>query len=243
MLFDAKGDWHPEFMGYNRSAPNVPKYTNCNGCYSMVKQADVVLLHYPLGMIMRRSTLLNDLRVYAPRTNPYGPAMTWGIFSITYKDAGLEAEAETYFTKGHALNNRGPFFAWHEGLPTDCADGREPCDHQGCPNFLTGAGGFMQNVIHGYGGVRFLLNGSLALINPRPLPGSTLLRLHHLSFRGALLNLEARSDGWTLALSDRSPETATSLWLTRALPAASPVELVRGHVVTLNGSAVINAFN
>ena len=101
---------------------------------------------------MRRSTLLHDLKIYAPRTDPYGPAMTWGAFSLAFKDAGQRADAAAYFEKGHALNNRGPFFAWHEGLPIDCAGGREPCDHQGCPNFLTGAGGFLQSVVNGYGG-------------------------------------------------------------------------------------------
>eukprot|EP00937_MAST-01D_sp_MAST-1D-sp2_P001773 g1773.t1 len=152
VLYDPALDWHPEFAGYNRSAPNLANYTDCNGCDSMVKQGDAVLLHYPLGLPMRRSTLLHDLRAYAPRTDPYGPAMTWGAFALAFKDAGLHADAAAYFEKGHALNNRGPFFAWHEGLPIDCAGGREPCDHQGCPNFLTGAGGFLQSVINGYAG-------------------------------------------------------------------------------------------
>jgi trehalose/maltose hydrolase-like predicted phosphorylase len=37
-----------------------------------IKQADVVLLGFPLGLAMAPQIRLNDLQYYAPRTDPYG---------------------------------------------------------------------------------------------------------------------------------------------------------------------------
>lgn len=42
-----------------------------------VKQADTVMLGYPLGLQMPLEVRKNDLEVYEPVTDPNGPAMTW----------------------------------------------------------------------------------------------------------------------------------------------------------------------
>lgn len=42
-----------------------------------MKQADTVMLGYPLGFKMPREVRKNDLEVYEPVTDPDGPAMTW----------------------------------------------------------------------------------------------------------------------------------------------------------------------
>lgn len=47
-----------------------------------IKQADVVLLGFPLMMNMSRATRKADLEYYAPRTDPGGPAMTWGMHAV-----------------------------------------------------------------------------------------------------------------------------------------------------------------
>ena len=47
-----------------------------------VKQADVVLLGFPLLWGMPDDVRLNDLTLYEPITDTNGPAMTWGIFAI-----------------------------------------------------------------------------------------------------------------------------------------------------------------
>lgn len=46
-----------------------------------IKQADVVLLGFPLNWNMPEDVRRNDLELYEPITNPEGPAMTWGIFA------------------------------------------------------------------------------------------------------------------------------------------------------------------
>ena len=47
-----------------------------------IKQADVVLLGYPLMWDMPPDVRRNDLELYEPIMNPEGPAMTWGIYAI-----------------------------------------------------------------------------------------------------------------------------------------------------------------
>ena len=42
-----------------------------------VKQADTVMLGYPLGLPMTPEIRRNDLEAYEPVTDPHGPAMTW----------------------------------------------------------------------------------------------------------------------------------------------------------------------
>ena len=47
-----------------------------------IKQADVVLLGYPLMMNMSRAVRKADVEYYSPRTDPGGPAMTWGMHAV-----------------------------------------------------------------------------------------------------------------------------------------------------------------
>lgn len=42
-----------------------------------VKQADTVMLGYPLGLPMTPEVRRNDLEAYEPVTDPGGPAMAW----------------------------------------------------------------------------------------------------------------------------------------------------------------------
>ena len=78
----------------------------------------------------------NDLRYYAERTDPNGPAMTWAMFAVGFKDAGNATAAAANFARGHA-NQQQPFEVWTE-TPTG-----------GTVNFITGAGGFLQSVVSG----------------------------------------------------------------------------------------------
>ena len=60
---------------------------NCFACAGTldergIKQADVVLLGFPLLWQMPDEVRRNDLELYEPITIPEGPAMTWGIFAI-----------------------------------------------------------------------------------------------------------------------------------------------------------------
>lgn len=125
--YDKQLDYHPEFDGYTKKEP--------------VKQADVVLMGFPLLINMAESTRRNDLRIYEAVTSK-GPAMTWSMFSIGNLEIGDITRASTQFTR-QLLNVAKPFNVW-----TELDDGT------GAVNFITGMGGFLQSLLFGYGGFR-----------------------------------------------------------------------------------------
>ena len=123
--------------------------------------------------------------------------MTWMIHSIAYGDLGDDDTAAHYFTKSVVGLVRSPFYVWHEGYNA----------FGGAPNFINGAGMFLVNVAAGYGGVRWnLTDGSLRLQRPRPPPNCSRLVLRRVFYRGAVLNIEARADGWSVGLAEPAPE-------------------------------------
>jgi hypothetical protein len=67
-----------------------------------------------------------------------------------------------------------------------------------CVNFITGAGGLLQAVIFGYGGVRYRM--SSLTINPYVLPNTTSWALRGLKYRGFTLDLEIRPKNVTVTL-------------------------------------------
>ncbi|XP_077066218.1 protein-glucosylgalactosylhydroxylysine glucosidase isoform X1 [Siphateles boraxobius] len=126
--FDPELKYHPEFDGYTQG--------------SRVKQADVVLLGYPLTLPMTPEVRRNDLETYEAVTDPLGPAMTWGMFALGWLELG-EAEKAQKLLQKCFKNIQKPFQVWSES-----ADG------SGCVNFLTGMGGFLQALLFGYTGFR-----------------------------------------------------------------------------------------
>ncbi|XP_069019380.1 protein-glucosylgalactosylhydroxylysine glucosidase isoform X1 [Embiotoca jacksoni] len=126
--FDQESQYHPEFDGYIKGHP--------------VKQADAVMLGYPLGLPMSLEVRRNDLEAYEPVTDPQGPAMTWGMFAIGWLELG-EAEKAQHLLEKCFKNIQGPFQVWSESS-----------DGSGAVNFLTGMGGFLQAVLFGYTGFR-----------------------------------------------------------------------------------------
>ena len=69
--------------------------------------------------------------------------MTWGIFATNWIELGEEAKAAEQFNRSYAPYVRPPFNIW-----TEVQNG------VGAVNFVTGAGGFLQAIVSGYGGVR-----------------------------------------------------------------------------------------
>lgn len=190
--YDSNLDYHPEFKGYNRS--------------DLIKQADAVLMSYPLNVPMNLSTKLNDLLLYASRQDVNGVAMTWPIQSMVALDVGDEEKAAFYFKQSYEVFARPPFYSWHEGNET------EGSDKQGAPNLLTAAGGFLQAVWAGYGGIRFQRDGKMLITNPRPLPNSTYLRLRHLHFKGTTLHISATEDGWSVVMQVPTMSQNLNCW-------------------------------
>lgn len=90
--------------------------------------------------------------------------MTWAMHTVGFLDLQDVAEAEKVFNRSYNLNTREPFKVWSESMP----------GVNGTGNFITGAGGFLQSLINGYGGVRLHFE-SLTISNFYVPPQSTSL--------------------------------------------------------------------
>jgi protein-glucosylgalactosylhydroxylysine glucosidase len=107
-----------------------------------IKQADVNLLAYPLNVVSDRAQIEKDLKYYETRMSPEGPAMGNSVLSTLYAQLGDPEKAYNLFVKSYKANEVPPF-----GVLAETAGGINPY-------FATGAGGMLQAVIFGFGGIR-----------------------------------------------------------------------------------------
>ena len=186
----------------------------------MVKQATAILMGFPYDAnenntngTMSTAVRINDLETYSNFTDKHSVAMTWGMFAVGWLEAGEQAKAEAAFLRGYA-NIKSPFGVWTE-TPTG-----------GTVNFITGAGGFMQSVVFGYGGLR-LREERLDLLQP-PLPqGTTSLTLRGVHYRGNKLLVEVTAKDVSVEVME---QTADAAKLDLCLPNAETVGLAPGNV-------------
>ena len=128
-----------------------------------IKQADANLLGYPLGVIRDKSRLRRDLEYYESRIDPVnGPAMTWSIFCVQYARLGYAEKAMEMFRKAYRPFQRPPF-----GAISETASSANPY-------FATGAGGLLQAVLNGFGGLRITDRG---IIQKKPVLPPSWTRL------------------------------------------------------------------
>ncbi len=106
-----------------------------------IKQADVNLLAYPLDIVSERSQVEKDLAYYEPRYSADGPAMSHSVLSTLYSRIGNVDKAMELFSKSYTPNEVPPF-----GVLAETPGGSNPY-------FATGAGGFLQAVMYGFGGL------------------------------------------------------------------------------------------
>lgn len=123
----------------------------------LIKQADVNLLAYPLKEVTSPAAVRRDLEYYEPRVGE-GPAMTRAIFAILYERLGMPEKAYGDFEKGYLPNLRPPF-----GVMAETATGDNPY-------FATGAGGMIQAMLNGFGGLDITPAGIVQL--PTRLPSA-----------------------------------------------------------------------
>jgi trehalose/maltose hydrolase-like predicted phosphorylase len=114
-----------------------------------IKQADVNLLAFPLDVISDEATIQKDLTYYEPRIGD-GPAMSHSVLSVLNARLGNIKEAYRLFKRGFEPNKVPPF-----GVIAENAGGTNPY-------FATGAGGMLQAVLFGFGGLELTDQGLLA---------------------------------------------------------------------------------
>lgn len=107
-----------------------------------IKQADVNLLAYPLKEIKDAAQIKKDLEYYSKRVPNEGtPSMTQGVFALLWARLGNGANAYHWFQDAYVPNLNPPF-----RVIAETKGGTNPY-------FATGAGGILQAVIMGFGGV------------------------------------------------------------------------------------------
>jgi hypothetical protein len=159
---DGAENRHRYFEGYEWGKP--------------VQLLDVPLLHTVLGLDLPRDVAIANTKYYLGVFEG-GAAFAYAVNAIAAADAGLLATAHSSFAKAHANFVHGPFKVW-----TEYAGGT------GCPNFVTGAGGFLDALLFGYAGAR--LHDSGLQLEPLLPDGSTRVRIRSLSLRGHRFTVE-----------------------------------------------------
>jgi trehalose/maltose hydrolase-like predicted phosphorylase len=138
---------NPDWMNV---ANNIPILKLENGVTSehasyhgeKIKQADVNLLAYPLKQITDVNQVRKDLEYYETRIPDEGtPAMTQAIFTLLYSRLGDRDKAWHWFKDAYVPNLNSPF-----RVLAETKGGTNPY-------FSTGAGGILQSVLMGFGGL------------------------------------------------------------------------------------------
>jgi len=122
-----------------------------------IKQADVNLLAYPLNVITDASQIKKDLGYYEGRVPREGtPAMTQAVFALLYARLGDGAKAFHFFKDAYEPNLLPPF-----RVIAETRGGTNPY-------FATGAGGILQSVLMGFGGLEIGPSGLTQLNSKLP---------------------------------------------------------------------------
>jgi hypothetical protein len=157
-----------------------------------VKQATMTLLPFPLQFPMSAEVQKNDLLYEAAHIGGEGPAMTHSILAIGWLALGDLENGAVEFERSYQANILPPFSVWSEcPIPPDNCQGHRPAD-----NFLTAAGGFVQALLYGYGGIRF--EADHLRILPRMPPNSTALVIRDLHYGDAALDISADNETTSL---------------------------------------------
>lgn len=114
-----------------------------------IKQADANLLAHPLNFYMDMAQIEKDLAYYEPRMSPEGPAMGFATLATLHAQLGRPDRAYEVFIHSYRSNGLPPF-----GVLAECAGGKGVS-----PYFTTGAGGALQTVLFGFGGLRITDEG------------------------------------------------------------------------------------
>jgi trehalose/maltose hydrolase-like predicted phosphorylase len=201
--YNAGAAWHPEYDGYVQG--------------TVIKQADVVLLGFPLQFAdatMTPASRENDLDIYFRASDPGGPAMTWSMHAIGFAELGNQTAAGEMLNLTIA-NAHGDFGVWRE-TPSG-----------GCPNFITGAAGYLQALLFGYPRLR-LNDTALTFSSPMLVDGATSHAIRGLAYLGNRIDVSYDAASITFALQSSAACAAPAIPARRyraAPPASQGVSL------------------
>jgi hypothetical protein len=183
-----------------------------------VKQADVILLSYPLDYEENDYTVadkLLDLDYYAYKQSPDGPAMTYSIFAIAANAISPSGcAAYTYTLHGMIPYLRQPWYQFSEQNDDNVfTNGQQ---NPAFP-FLTGHGGANQIVPFGYLGLR--TDQPSLYINPSLPPQVPHVKLRDIYYGGAGLQASMNRTHTTIRrFSTAGIPGLTDIYANRSMP-------------------------
>jgi trehalose/maltose hydrolase-like predicted phosphorylase len=146
-------------------ANNIPILKDANGVTKEhatyngegIKQADVNLLSYPLKEVTDPKQIRKDLEYYESRVPNEGtPAMTQAVFTTLYARLGDADKAYHWFQDAYIPNLNPPF-----RVIAETKGGTNPY-------FATGAGGIVQSLLMGFGGLEITPKGIIQIKSVLP---------------------------------------------------------------------------
>ncbi|HTX32339.1 MAG TPA: discoidin domain-containing protein [Solirubrobacteraceae bacterium] len=178
----------------------------------LVKQADVTLVQYPWLYPMPASVARNDLSFYVPRTDPGGPSMSDAVNSIDTSALGTPGCSSFVYTE----RSYQPFIR-------DVFDQFSETKYGGAFTFMTGIGGFLQEFLYGYSGLRWQANDvGLAPSLTKQLTGVVL---HNLSWRGRVFTVSVGQRTTTVTLQSGAPMPVSTPRGMEVLTAGQPLQI------------------
>ncbi len=205
-----------------------------------IKQADVVMLTYPLDFSMPKSMGVNDLNFYTPRTDVNGPAMTDAIHSIAAAAIDVPGcSAYTYMLRSYQPFLREPYLQFSEFAPVKLT--------ATAYDFLTGVGGFMQEFLYGFSGFRPLVDA--VRLDPSLPPQLAGITLSNLAWQGRTFTMHIGPQETSITLNSgaalpvitpggaKTVEAGTPVTIPTRRPDLQPTEdLVRCRQITATSS-------
>ena len=160
------------------------------------KQADTLLMLWPLDEPYDRATAGKMLDFYAAHTMKNGPAMTAGIHAVVASRLGRRDDALGYYRDSYRPFTRGPWDALSEKRSTNSV------------YFLTGMAASLNSVYYGFAGLQARLTGEKGsgkriagdgfaslYADPHLPTGWTGLTIKGLRFRGSKLDVTIDDKG------------------------------------------------
>ncbi|AEN12156.1 MULTISPECIES: discoidin domain-containing protein [unclassified Streptomyces] len=173
---------------------------------STIKQADTVLLTYPLEWPMEEGAAAATLDFYAARTDPDGPAMTDSVHAIDAAAIGEPGcSTYTYLQRSVRPFVRGPYHLFSEARG-EKSGAQDPLSGFPAEDFLTGKGGFLQVFTHGLTGLRLREDG-VRLDPSLPPQLREGVELTGLRYRGRTYDVSIGPRTTTVRLTDGEPFT------------------------------------
>ncbi|MBW0009200.1 MAG: hypothetical protein JO063_03625, partial [Pseudonocardiales bacterium] len=196
-LYEPASGTHPEFAGYQGQ---------------LVKQADVTMLQYPWRYPMSAATAQRDVDYYVPRSDLGGPSMDDAINTIDTAATGSPGCSSFVYTQRSVEPFMHDVFYQFSETRTG-----------GAVTFMTGIGGFLQEFLYGYSGLRW--DADAVRLDPSltaPLDGVVL---HNLAWHGNRFTVAIRAEQTQVSIDSGGPLPVTV--------AGHPQTVLSGHPLTV----------